>query len=51
MRARDQGFKIAEVKAPFHRRHRGIASFGKPRDILWTLGDMVGFWLERRKAS
>lgn len=51
MRARDQGFKIAEVRAPFHRRHKGKASFGKPRDILWTLGDMVGFWLERGKAS
>ena len=51
LRTRDRGFKIAEVRAPFHRRHKGTASFGKPRDILWTLGDMVGFWLERGKTS
>jgi glycosyltransferase involved in cell wall biosynthesis len=49
IRARDAGFRIAEVRAPFHRRHRGQASYGRPRDILWTLADMLSFWLERRR--
>lgn len=47
IRARDRGFRIAEVEAPFHRRNKGKASYGKPRDILWTLSDMLSFWLER----
>lgn len=49
IRARDQGFKITEVRAPFHSRNKGAASYGKPRDILWTLADMISFWLERRR--
>lgn len=47
IRAQEQGFKITEIKAPFHRRNKGQANFGKPRDILWTLADMISFWLER----
>ena len=47
IRARDRGFRITEVEAPFHRRERGQASYGKPRDILWTLSDMLSFWIER----
>lgn len=50
IRARDLGFRITEVRAPFHRRERGTANYGKPRDILWTLADIISFWLERRAA-
>jgi glycosyltransferase involved in cell wall biosynthesis len=48
MRAHDLGFRIAEVRATFHRRLHGRASHGKPRDILWTLSDMLSFRLEGR---
>lgn len=51
IRARDLGFRIAEIRAPFHRRERGVSSYGKPRDILWTLADMIGFWSERRRRA
>ena len=50
IRARDLGFRIAEIRAPFLRRERGAPSYGKPRDILWTLGDMIGFWQERHSS-
>lgn len=50
IRARDLGFRITEVRAPFRRRERGTANYGKPRDILWTLADIISFWLERRAA-
>jgi glycosyltransferase involved in cell wall biosynthesis len=49
IRARDRGFKVTEIRATFHPRKRGKASYGKPRDILWTLADMLSFWLERRR--
>jgi dolichol-phosphate mannosyltransferase len=48
IRARDAGLKIGHFKTMFHRRKIGDGHFGKPRDILWTLTDMVSFWLERR---
>ena len=47
IRARDQGFRIVEARLPFHPRRAGKANYGKPRDILWTLADMLSFWLER----
>lgn len=47
IRAKRLGFRITEIKAIFHRRNAGAASYGKPRDILWTLSDMISFWLER----
>jgi glycosyltransferase involved in cell wall biosynthesis len=47
IRAQDQGFRIAEVRTEFHRRERGKASYGRPHDILWTLADMIAFWLKR----
>ncbi len=47
IRARDAGFRIAQVEATFHARHKGQASYGKPRDILWALADIVIFWMER----
>jgi glycosyltransferase involved in cell wall biosynthesis len=49
IRARDRGYRFAEVEAVFHPRHRGQASYGKPRDILWALADMLSFWLEGRR--
>lgn len=52
IRSRDKGYQIAQIHAPFHRRQRGKANYGKPRDILWTLADMLSFRIERfRKAS
>jgi glycosyltransferase involved in cell wall biosynthesis len=48
IRARDAGLKIAQVNATFHPRTKGKAKFGKPRDILWVLGDMISFRLEHR---
>ncbi len=46
IRSKRLGFKIGEIKAIFHRREKGAASCGKPRDILWTLADMWAFCLE-----
>jgi len=52
IRAHDRGYKIAEVEAVFHRRNKGKANYGKARDILWTLADMVSLRLEKwRKAA
>jgi hypothetical protein len=48
IRAGRAGFRITEVSAPFHRRTQGTASYGKPRDILWALTDMISLWLEGR---
>ena len=50
IRARDQGFRVVEMEATFHRRHKGQANYGKPRDILWTLADMLSFWIERTRG-
>ena len=49
IRAHDAGFRIAQVEAVFHPREKGVASYGRPRDILWTFADMISFWLERGK--
>ncbi len=46
IRAKNQGFRITEFKAPFHPRKKGQANYGKPRDILWTLADMLSYWIE-----
>ena len=48
IRARNHGFKIAQVSATFHPRRRGQASYGKPRDILWALSDMLSYRLDGR---
>jgi glycosyltransferase involved in cell wall biosynthesis len=50
IRARDLGMRIEEVPALFHRRRKGAASYGRVRDILWTLADMLSFWAERRRG-
>jgi len=49
IRAVDEGAKIIRCEVKFHPRLKGLASFGKPRDILWTLGDTIAFWCERRR--
>lgn len=46
IRAQKAGFNIAQVEAVFHRRERGNANYGKPRDILWTLADMLSYRFE-----
>lgn len=50
IRAKRQGMRIVEMDAEFHRRRVGTGAFGKPRDILWTLSDMMSFWLEGRSG-
>jgi hypothetical protein len=32
---------VIEIEIPFQRREAGKAHFGKPKDILWTLRDLV----------
>ncbi len=41
LRAERTGRCVREVPVEFRRRQAGKAHFGKPRDILWTLGDML----------
>jgi glycosyltransferase involved in cell wall biosynthesis len=41
LRAERTGRRVAEVTAHFQRRERGKAHFGRPKDILWTLRDML----------
>jgi glycosyltransferase involved in cell wall biosynthesis len=46
IRARDSGYQIAQIEAPFHRRKHGKSNHGKPRDILWALADIISFRIE-----
>lgn len=48
IRAHAKGFRCTEIEATFHARTRGRASYGKPRDILWSLAENVSLFLERR---
>jgi SAM-dependent methyltransferase len=41
IRAERAGLRVREVEAEFRRREAGRAHFGKPRDIWWTLRDML----------
>ncbi|MGE4609575.1 MAG: glycosyltransferase family 2 protein [Myxococcota bacterium] len=41
MRAEHTGRRVVEVDAEFHRRRAGSAHFGRPKDIAWTLKDML----------
>ena len=41
LRAERTGRRVREVVVQFRRRQSGKAHFGKPRDILWTLRDML----------
>jgi glycosyltransferase involved in cell wall biosynthesis len=41
LRAERTGRCVREVPAAFLRRDRGKAHFGRPKDILWTLRDML----------
>lgn len=49
LQAKQQGYKIKEIKLPYYKRIGGEAHHGKKRDILWALIDMVNFWLDYRK--
>ena len=41
LRAERTGGRVREVVVEFRRREAGKAHFGKPKDILWTLRDML----------
>lgn len=41
MRAERAGFRVIEIGADFQRREHGKAHFGRPKDIAWTLIDML----------
>jgi dolichol-phosphate mannosyltransferase len=41
LRAERGGFRVREVTIEFRRREAGKAHFGRPKDILWTLSDML----------
>ena len=46
LRAERTGRPVREVEAEFRRREAGRAHFGRPRDIAWTLRDMLRLrWL------
>lgn len=49
LKAKQKGFKISEVKFPNYKRVAGQEHHGKPKDIIWTLGDMINFLFECRK--
>lgn len=49
LRAKQKGYRIAEVILPYHRRIGGEAHHGKKRDVLWALIDMINFWLEYKR--
>lgn len=46
IRAKQRGFNLEEIELTFHPRTHGVASYGKPRDILWALADMFALRLE-----
>jgi len=41
LRAERTGARVVEVEATFRRRETGNGHFGRPKDILWTLRDML----------
>lgn len=41
LRAEHTGHRVVEVDAEFRRREAGKAHFGRPKDIAWTLKDML----------
>jgi glycosyltransferase involved in cell wall biosynthesis len=41
LRAERSGRRVSEVGAVFQRRESGRGHFGKPKDVLWTLQDML----------
>lgn len=47
LKADKKGYKIAEIKLPYHRRVGGLMHHGKKRDILWAAIDMFNYWLEK----
>jgi glycosyltransferase involved in cell wall biosynthesis len=41
LRAERGGYRVVEIEAEFRRREAGKAHFGRPKDITWTLYDML----------
>ncbi len=50
IRAHDLGYRVKEVEIEYHPRTAGVATSGKPKVILHTLGDMVRFWWKRARG-
>jgi len=48
IRAYDLGYRIEEVEIEYYPRTAGVATSGKPKVILHSLGDMFRFWWKRR---
>ena len=51
IRTWDKGARVVEHSAAFLPRKFGTPHYGKPRDLLWTLGDLLQFWIERRNRK
>lgn len=47
IRAHELGFRIKEVEIDYHPRIAGEATSGRPRVILSSVRDMLGFWVKR----
>jgi len=41
LRAERTGRRVRQLEATFRRREAGVAHFGRPKDIVWTLRDML----------
>ncbi len=51
IRARIRGYKITQIKVNYYRRRSGKSSYGKPRDIIWTLYEMFRFRYKLSKLT
>jgi glycosyltransferase involved in cell wall biosynthesis len=41
LRSEKCGYRVLEIVIPFRRREAGKTHFGRPKDILWTLRDLI----------
>ncbi len=41
LRSEKNGYRVIEIEVVFRRREAGSAHFGRPKDILWTLRDLI----------
>ncbi|MBZ5727242.1 MAG: glycosyltransferase family 2 protein [Acidobacteriia bacterium] len=49
IRAHDLGYRVKEVEIEYHPRTAGVATSGRPKVILHSLGDMFRFWWKRAR--
>ena len=47
IRARDRGYRTAEVRIPYHPRKAGTSVMGHPRVVWRSLREMFAFWFRR----